>query len=299
MSQQPPRALAIVLILFAILGTLYSVVTPIFEASDELWHYPMVEVIARTGQLPVQPTEPGTSSGPWRQEGSQPPLYYALGAALTFWIDTSDLDVVRQPNPHARAGEITPERDNVNLVIHNPAAERFPWSGTVLAVHIVRLLSVALGAWAVYLTWALVRELFPAQPWLALTAAAVHGFTPMYLFISSSVNNDNLIVPLSTLALLLMVRRVKQAGQMPRASASAYAYTGLGIVIGLGLLTKASGIALVAMALAALAWETWRLPDRCRLGETGRFSGQPGDGDVGARDGDCGLVVRPQRPALR
>ncbi len=43
---------------------------------------------------------------PWRQEGSQPPLYYAMGAALTFWIDTSDMEVVRQPNPHARAGEI-------------------------------------------------------------------------------------------------------------------------------------------------------------------------------------------------
>ena len=77
---------------YAILAILYSIYVPIFEASDELWHYPMVETIARTGQLPVQPLTPGTSSGPWRQEGSQPPLYYAIGALLTSWIDTSDMD---------------------------------------------------------------------------------------------------------------------------------------------------------------------------------------------------------------
>ena len=266
MSAHPTRApsatrcwLTGLLVLFAALGVVYSVVVPVFEASDELWHYPMVEVIARTWQLPIQPLEPGTVSGPWRQEGSQPPLYYALGAALTFWIDTSDLDTARQPNPHARAGEITPERDNVSLVVHNPANESFPWSGTVLAVHVVRLFSVLLGTWAIYLTWMLVRELYPDPPWIALVAAAVHGFTPMYLFISSSVNNDNLIVPLSTLALLQMVRLVKKGGEAPT-GATTRDHAILGCIIGLALLTKASGIALLVLAAAALAWEAWRLP---------------------------------------
>jgi len=255
------RVLATILILYAALASWYSIRVPIFEASDELWHYPMVEVIARTWQLPVQPLEPGTVSGPWRQEGSQPPLYYALGAVFTAWIDTSDMDVVRRPNPHTRAGEITPERDNVNLVIHNPGAEAFPWSGTVLAVHIVRFFSVALGIWAVYLTWALVSELFPTRPWMAVSAAAVHAFTPMALFISSSINNDNLIIPLSSLALLWMVRRVKRRPDHPMTEqAHLLASLALGAVIGLALLTKASGIALLAFAAATLAWEMWRFP---------------------------------------
>ncbi|MGC9468138.1 MAG: phospholipid carrier-dependent glycosyltransferase [Anaerolineae bacterium] len=264
------------LTVYGALSLLYSVSIPIFEASDELWHYPMVDYIARTWQLPVQPLEPGTSSGPWRQEGSQPPLYYALGAALITGIDTEDLAEVRQPNPHAKAGEITPDRDNVNLVIHNWDRERFPWRGTVLAVHIVRILSVALGVWSVYLTWALIRELFPAAEWLALAGAAIHAFTPMHLFISSSINNDNLIIPLSTLALLLMVRRVRTAGRVrPIVSDQAIARWSLGIrlrdvrpslvlgsILGLALLTKASGIALLALAAATLAWETWRRPDQ-------------------------------------
>lgn len=252
--------LTAILVSFALLGIAYSVTVPVFEASDELWHYPMVEVIARTWRLPVQPLEPGASSGPWRQEGSQPPLYYAIGAALTFWIDTSDMEGVRQPNPHARAGEITLERDNVNLVIHDREAERFPWSGTLLAVHIVRLFSVALGTWAVFLTWTLAKELWPDRPVVALAAAAIHAFTPMSLFVNSAINNDNLIVPVSTLTLLLLVRRVKQAGRSPDRGVL-WSTVGLGTVIGLALLTKASGIALLILAAAALAWEAWRLPD--------------------------------------
>ena len=79
--------LVLILVVFGILGVVYSIVVPPFEASDELWHYPMVKYIADHGALPVQ--VPGIET-PWRQEGSQPPLYYALGAAATWWIDTSE-----------------------------------------------------------------------------------------------------------------------------------------------------------------------------------------------------------------
>ncbi|MGC9521870.1 MAG: ArnT family glycosyltransferase [Anaerolineae bacterium] len=252
-----PRVLCTVLIAFALLTTVYSITVPVFEASDELWHYPMVETLARTWQLPVQPLEAGMSSGPWRQEGSQPPLYYALGALLTTWIDTGDMPAVRQENPHARAGEITPERDNVNLVIHDPAAEAFPWSGTVLAVHLVRLLSVALSVGSVYLTWALLNELYADTAWIPLAGAAVHAFTPMHVFIAGSINNDNLIVPLCTFALLLIVRRVKDAGSTPR-QGGILSYAAIGLITGLALLTKASGLALLPFGAAAIAWETWR-----------------------------------------
>jgi len=250
--------LSLLLISFTVLGLLYSAVVPIFEASDEVWHYPMVEHLARTWTLPVQPLEPGASSGPWRQEASQPPLYYAVAAALTAWIDTSpaaapyDLDTIRHLNPHVAAGEVMPDGSNPNLVVHNPALERFPWRGTVLAIHIARVVSVLLGTWAVYLTWALVRELYPERPELALLAAAIHAFTPMFLFVSASVNNDNLIVPLCSLALLIMVRLVKSA------RLKVESYLALGAVIGLGLLTKASAIALLPFAGATIAWEAWQ-----------------------------------------
>ncbi len=273
MSKTERAALTAILVAFSVLGILSSVVVPIFEASDEVWHYPMVAHLARTWSLPVQPLDPGVTSGPWRQEASQPPLYYALGAALTAWIDTSDMEQVRHLNPHVAAGEITPDGSNLNLVVHNPALERFPWRGTVLSIHLVRLFSVALGAWAVYLTWALVHELYADPPWLALAAAAVHAFTPMYLFISSSVNNDNLVVPLCSWALLLMVRMVKTV-ESPKSKVRSYGL--LGVVIGLGLLTKASAIGLLPLAAAMVAWEAWQ-------GIKSRMAGERVSGSAGER----------------
>lgn len=257
--QHPERiARYLIPIIFLLLGSIYSIRVPIFEASDELWHYPMVEVIGRTWTLPVQPLEPGTTSGPWRQEGSQQPLYYALGAVLTSWIDTSDMPQVRQPNPHVRAGEITPERDNVNLVIHHPDQEKAPWSGTVLAVHIVRILSVLLGVGSLILTWHLMRELFPSQAWIATIVTAVQAFTPMHLFISSSVNNDNLTIPLCTWALLLMVRRVKRPAEHQTTPLPLRQSLILGGVLGMTLLTKTSGLGLLPFVGATLAWEAWQ-----------------------------------------
>jgi hypothetical protein len=122
------RSLTILLLAYVMLAGIYSVVTPIFEASDEVWHYPMVKYVADHAAIPVQ--TPGVATA-WRQEGSQPPLYYMLAAALTFWIDTSDLDRMRQINPHADLGAIVPD-GNVNIAIHDPAAESFPWHGTAL-----------------------------------------------------------------------------------------------------------------------------------------------------------------------
>lgn len=246
-----------ILVGFTLLGIAYSVIVPIFEASDELWHYPMVEHIANHWTLPVQPLEPGASSGPWRQEASQPPLYYGIGAVLTAWVDTGNMEQVRQVNPHAAAGEARADHSNRNLIVHTPELESFPWQGTALAVHIVRIYSVLLGTWAVYLTWALVHEIYPQPSWLALGAAATHAFTPMYVFISASVNNDNLIVPLCTWGLLMAVRLVKQAGEQTTPRLREHLL--LGLAVGLALLTKASGIGLLVFAIAAVCWEAWRL----------------------------------------
>ncbi len=224
---------------------------PLFEISDEVWHYPMVRTLAEGNGLPVQdPADPG----PWKQEGSQPPLYYAVGALATAWIDTSDAADVRRLNPHVDSGVITPD-GNINLVVHNQRAEAWPWRGTALAVHIVRLLSALMGAATVYLTYRIGREVFPARPWLALGGAALAGFTPMFAFISASVNNDNLAVLLATAAIWLLVRIVRAAD----AGESTWRLNlPLGVVLGLAALTKESTLGLFGLAGLAMAYTAWR-----------------------------------------
>ena len=251
-----------ILVAFVILGVLYSIVTPIFEASDELWHYPLVQWLSQGYPLPVQDAQ---KVGPWKQEASQPPLYYYMMGWATSWIDTRDMAQVRRENPHADNGVITPD-GNINLVIHDPARESFPWRGTTLAVHLARWLSVLMGAITIWLTYHIALELFPDRPWLALGAAAVNAFTPMFIFISGAVNNDNLTMMLCSLGLLLIVKRLREAPSPstdPQIQGSSYGFRlgrwlPLGIVLGLGALTKPSALALLPVTALAVIVVAWR-----------------------------------------
>jgi hypothetical protein len=250
--------MALILIVFTGLGVLYSIVVPPFEASDELWHYPMVKYIADHWSLPVQ--VPGVET-PWRQEGSQPPLYYFLMAIATSWIDTSDMETVRHLNPHVDNGVAMPD-GNVNLVVHHPAREAFPWQGTILALHIIRFLSVLMGAGSVYLTFRIARIVFPLHPELALGAAAIHAFTPMFIFISGSVNNDNLAILLCNLALLMILKLADhEAGAAAQIPLVSCLFTG--VVLGLAALTKLGWPALTVLTalvitVRALRRRSWR-----------------------------------------
>jgi hypothetical protein len=241
------HGLRLLLAAFVALGGIYAVVTPLFEVSDELWHYPMVKTLADGNGLPVQnPANPG----PWRQEGSQPPLYYALMALATAWIDTSDMEQVRWVNPHADNGVITADGNN-NIVIHTER-ERWPWQGTVLAVRLIRLLSVLLGAATVYFTYRLALEAAPGREGLALAAAGLTAFTPMFVFISASVNNDNLAIALAAAALWLMARWVRRREAVTVKQAAV-----MGLILGGAALSKTSALGLWGVAGAALAYAHW------------------------------------------
>ena len=253
-----PRGIVFLLLVFLALAVTYSVATPIFEASDELWHYPVVQYIATGQGLPAQ--APPERAGLWKQQASQPPLYYALAALLTSWIDTRDLTAVLRPNPHAAVGVVTPD-GNINMVAHDPAREAWPWRGTVLAVHLARLLSALMGTTTVYLTYRLGLEAFPGRADIALGAAAINAFTPMFTFLSGSVNNDNLVIPLCSLALLTMIRQSRRATDDERRLM--LGWLTLGVVIGLATLAKLSGMVLLSLAALTgviIAWKRrrWR-----------------------------------------
>lgn len=253
LNRATTRPLTLLLIAYIALASLYSVATPIWEASDEQWHYPMIKYLADNRlALPVQ--VPGVETA-WRQEGGQPPLYYMLGALLTFWIDTSDMARVRYINPHADIGVVVPD-GNANMAIHDPSIESFPWHGTVLALHLVRLLSVAFGAITVAMTYTLTIELFAEQHWLALGAAAFTAFNPMFLFISGSVNNDNLSNALASVLLVLIVRLVKR-----KTSPSMRQLALIGLIAGAGMLAKFNIGFLLPLIGLSLALNAFRLRD--------------------------------------
>ncbi len=249
------RLVALFLAASFALFNLYSLATPLFEASDEAWHYPFVQHLASGGGLPVQRADQTDADAPWRQEGSQPPLYYALAALVTVPVDDSNWRQIRRLNPHGDLG-LASHDGNMNVVLQSPA-ERFPWTGAALAVRLARLLSIILSTLTVWFAWLAGRELFPpphpdtSQPdhalWLRLGTMVFTACVPMFAFISGSINNDNAAVLFSTMGVWWALRIARRRDTTQRAAIIA------GLIASAGALSKSSALGLIGLfGLAAV-----------------------------------------------
>ena len=236
--------LAAVLFSYVALATWYSAAIPLGEAPDEVPHFTYIRYLAQHGRLPTTTDE---------HEAWQPPLYYALGAALTFWSDDlPDAPFAIRTNAYF---DVADPRAPKNLLLHS-ADEAWPYRGWALAWHLVRLLSIALGAVTVWAVYRLGRVLFPTQPAIPLTMAALTAFTPQFLFLSAVVNNDNAAIMFSALVLWqrAALLHATEGAQIWRRSAF------LGLLLGLGLLSKANIIVLLPIVGLAIVVSSARCP---------------------------------------
>ena len=237
---------------------LYSVATPLFEASDELWHYPFVQHLAAGNGLPVQRPNQTDADAPWRQEGSQPPLYYAIAALVSAPFDQSNWRELRRINSHADMGVPTGD-GNANAILHSPA-EDWPWTRAALAVRIARLVSILLSTATVACAYGVARELFreddgrptpddgqrPSSV-LRLSSIVFTACIPMFAFISGAINNDNAAVLFSTMGLWWALRLMRLGDLSIKSALIA------GVITGLGALSKSSALGLLGLfGVAAL-----------------------------------------------
>ncbi len=218
--------LALVLIAYLALGTLYAALTPPWQAPDEPAHFNYVRQVALTGTLPV--LHPGDydqtylnaikarrfpadmSVDQLRYEGHQPPLYYAV--ATPVFLAVVGQTVARQ----------------------------------VLAL---RLLGVLLGAGVIVLVWASAVRLFPRRLDLAIVAAGFAGLLPMHIAMMASINNDSL----TELLIAAGVYRLLGHLQRPRSTTRAWLLTGL--IVGLALLSKLQAYILLPMLFVVWLWQ--------------------------------------------
>src|SRR4029079_3383391 len=124
----------------------FSFVVPLGEGPDEPGHARYVFFLARERRLPVQHAalqQPDVAG-----EGHQPPLAYALMAPLAAWLppDGQRLDQPGNVRFTWSGGS------ELNAVAHG-SREYLPWRGFVLAWHLARLVSVALGAATIVFTY--------------------------------------------------------------------------------------------------------------------------------------------------
>ncbi len=230
MSQPSPvrreyYLLLLIILLYLVLGTLYALFTPAWQAPDEPAHYNYVRYLAEQHRFPIlKPGDypaayleeikaahfpPEMSIEPIRYEFHQPPLYYLVVA----------------PFYQVSSGHLLP----------------------------LRLLSVAMGALLLVVIYWTVEALVPKRPGLALGATAFVAFLPMHLAMTAAVNNDILAEILLTTVLLLSIRYLRRASHPAARGDDARLLVLLGITTGLGLVTKSSVYIALPLALTAIA----------------------------------------------
>jgi hypothetical protein len=255
------RALGAALFLIgAINFACWSFITPSFQAPDEVDHFAYTQSLVERGKAPsrdpasllhrwsssetlaledvsfVSDHQVGDTRPPW---GSAQQSYYRAE--------------VRARHPVASDGG-----GNETAATHGPIyyaalapAYALASSSPFSELTLMRLASALIGALTVLFTFLLARELAPGLPWLAVLAALLVAYQPMYGFISGSVNNDVGINAAAAATLLVLIRMLRRGVSVP-----------LGLLTGtlLALLPviKGTGYSLYPVAAVAIAAALWR-----------------------------------------
>ncbi|HSR52372.1 MAG TPA: glycosyltransferase family 39 protein [Acidobacteriota bacterium] len=226
-----PRALLILVMgIYLAAGAAFSVVFPLGEGPDEPAHFAYVQYVARHVALPVlKPNYLENTS----VEAYQAPLYYVMGAVLTFpWMGTDPAVSFDPPT-----GEKRP-------LFSHTAEAAFPWSGGTLAWHLLRFFSLALGACSLLASYGILFWFFDSQ-WLATAGTAYLALNPQFIYMHSLVSNDSMAILAGTLLLLYIVRAAQDPARLEPFIA--------GLALTFALLSKAS-VPLLAGGLAYLLW---------------------------------------------
>ena len=251
----------VLVLLYVTLAVVYGLITPIYEGPDEIGHVLYVKHLVEGLGIPVQTREYAVTYG-FGQEGSQPPLYYALNAVLvrTFHLSLADREGLPLANPFTTCGR--PGSYNVALYRHDPRWEEFPYQGAARAVHVMRLFSALLGGLTVAAVYWTARLAFPRpaegpaqEPLGALLAAALVAFNPQFVFMGGVVNNDNLVNCLSAFAVAGTMLGLRRGFTAARVIA-------LGLVCGLATLAKVGGLMALVFAGMGLLIALRRQPKR-------------------------------------
>lgn len=212
-------------ILYLLVGTVYILVTPMFEKPDEDGHYGYILYLREHLALP-----PLSFSEGFPSEYKQPPLYYLITAILTSWApDSAELDRLPATNPYMDLSVPGYRNDNRNVFLHPPHMTPVVLGG--------RLTSLFFGLGTVIASYYLAAQLFHTESRMPIVVAAIVGFQPQFLYVATAVNNGAAITFLSTLTIFLLVHRLYRGPSIVSAIL-------LGGTLGLASIVKVSGLAL-------------------------------------------------------
>ncbi len=199
--------LGAIIILAVIIRLVFVFAVPAWHSPDEYAHYWVIEQVAETGELPV-----ADHSFP-NYEAFQPPLYYVIASPIIMISGGGagfTEDIISPP----------------------------------LGLVMVRLFSVLLGLLTIFVCYRISGRLSFVKPIDRLVATGVVAFLPTFVGVTSSVNNDCLVILFSSLVIYYILNPVwtKRNALLT------------GVFLGLAILSKMNGLVLLPIVLFR-AWQ--------------------------------------------
>lgn len=233
----------------------WAVITPAFQAPDEIDHFAYTQSLVERG---VGPSPDG--SVPLNRWSSAE----SLALEVTDFLTDHEVADTRMPGTplaveryrRLDAIEHPPANDGGGYstsAAHGPLYYLALAPGYLIAGHgatfnqltLMRVVSALLGALAAVFAFLLARELAPRRPWLGVLAGLLVVYEPMYGFISGAVNNDVGVNAAAAATAFLLIRALRRGMSVP-----------LGFLTGATLiavpLIKATGLSLYPVAALAL-----------------------------------------------
>lgn len=197
----------------------WALITPPWQAPDEVDHYAYTQSLVERGRAPSR--SPAAPLARWssaqtlaledesffsdHQVGDTRPPWTARAQRLYREQATS-----AHPSSADGGGNETAATHGAIYYAALAPAYWLASDSPLSQLTLMRLTSALIGALTVVFAYLLARELAPGRPWLGVLAALLVAYQPMYGFISGAVNNDvgvNAGAAALELLLILMLRR--------------------------------------------------------------------------------------------
>jgi hypothetical protein len=197
----------------------WALITPAFNAPDEVDHFAYTQSLVERGQAPSRSTSSSlarwSSSERLALNGIGFFTDHQVGDSRLPWLASEQRDyqaVVAHKHPSASdgGGHETAATHGVPYYLALAPAYAVAGSSPWTQLTLMRLTSALIGALTALFTFLVARELLPRVVWVAVVAALLVAFQPMYGFISGSVNNDAGVNAGAAAVAYLLVRTLRR-----------------------------------------------------------------------------------------
>lgn len=197
----------------------WALITPPFQAPDEVDHFAYTQSLVERGEAPSR--SPAAALARWSSAETlalEDESFFSdhqVGDTRIPWTARAQAlyrehAASTHPSSSDGGGNETAATHGAIYYAALAPAYRLASSSPFSQLTLMRLTSALIGALTAVFAFLLARELAPARPWLGVLAALLVAYQPMYGFISGAVNNDvgvNAGAAALELLLILMLRR--------------------------------------------------------------------------------------------